>query len=196
MRVFFIDFEDSFSNNIISFLSSWDEVQTEIINFRKLHNYDLKGKNIILGPGPGHPCEYIDFFRGQGIGLREVICDARRVVGICLGHQLVFSIMYDCRVLRSSFPVHGQATTFKHPEMIKDIFGIDGELKLQRYNSLYVKVDHNSRVCDQLQLFYDKNDELLMSYESERFFTMQFHPESVGTSCSEGIFQAMKRFFM
>ncbi|WP_158536932.1 MULTISPECIES: aminodeoxychorismate/anthranilate synthase component II [Halobacteriovorax] len=196
MRIIFVDFEDSFTNNIISYLSHWKSCEIEVINFRDLKRHDLVNQNIILGPGPGHPSEYIDFFKQNNLELKANLKKARRIVGICLGHQLVLSSLYQCTINRSKYPIHGRTVKPKDLGLLSGIVEETNDINLQRYNSLYVEVNSENSLLKQTKLIFDNNNELLMAYEDERIFTMQFHPESVGTSCSESIFQAIERFFV
>lgn len=197
MKVLFIDFEDSFSNNIRSHLSQLESIDLSLKNYRNIKLCDFENQNIILGPGPGHPREYISYFSQKDIDLRLALLSTRRLVGICLGHQIIFNILFNCCIERSQFPMHGRPITFENPrKALQFLSSKSEELELQRYNSLYVKIDENDSIFSRAQLFFDINNELLMAYEEGSFFTMQFHPESVGTSCSKDIFQAIKGFLL
>ena len=55
-KVLFIDFEDSFSFNVVQELTEIG-LQVEVINwtdFNSVTDHDL----LVIGPGPGHPDDY------------------------------------------------------------------------------------------------------------------------------------------
>ncbi|POB14168.1 MULTISPECIES: aminodeoxychorismate/anthranilate synthase component II [unclassified Halobacteriovorax] len=210
MRLVFIDFEDSFTNNILSYFDQFD-FHIDIVNFRNLSKSNisdlLENQLVVLGPGPGHPEEYLKSFVSVGVNFKDELSKAKRIIGICLGHQLVLNIFDELRVVRSSRPMHGQAITMKleEDEDLFDCFNREDRTelihaKLQRYNSLKVEIDSGeyksgNKEC-LTQFIFDNNDELLMAYRPNFFFTMQFHPESVGTSCNNILFEAMNKFLM
>ncbi len=190
MKLLFIDFEDSFTNNILSYLSH--DFSLEVKNYRDVMREDFLDTNIILGPGPGHPEEYLNFFRSKGLNLAQLIQQTRRSLGICLGHQIILSEVFYAIIERSNFPMHGRGIRVLNSV---NLLGIDlGEFVFQRYNSLTAVM--NKATSNDHQIIYDENNEILITYLSERILTMQFHPESVGTSCSKSIFQAITSFFM
>lgn len=210
MKLVFIDFEDSFTNNILSYFNDFD-FDIEVINFRKLSlsniTHSLKNNLVVLGPGPGHPDEYLKLFSDAEVDFKAELEKARRLVGICLGHQIILHLFDELKVVRSSKPMHGQAVEMEIGEdsILFDCFSeVDREVlmraKLQRYNSLTLQISsgeyESGKWESETQLVFDKNHELLMAYRPNHFLTMQFHPESVGTSCNNILFQAMNKFFM
>ncbi|MGI4992539.1 aminodeoxychorismate/anthranilate synthase component II [Halobacteriovorax sp. GFR7] len=210
MKLVFIDFEDSFTNNILSYFSEFD-FEIEVINFRKLSpsniTHYLKNNFVVLGPGPGHPDEYLKLFKDTKIDFKAELQKARRLIGICLGHQIILHLFDELKVVRSSRPMHGQTVEMEIGEgqILFDCFSeVDREVllgaKLQRYNSLTLQIDsgcyYSGSWGSETQFVFDKHNELLMAYRPNHFLTMQFHPESVGTSCNNILFQAMNKFFM
>ncbi|EPZ50666.1 class I glutamine amidotransferase [Bacteriovorax sp. BAL6_X] len=213
MKLVFVDFEDSFTNNILSYFNEFD-FKIEVVNFRKLSHSNIahyfNNNLVVLGPGPGHPDEYLNLFKDAGIELTDFKAElqkARRLIGICLGHQMILYLLDELKVVRSSIPMHGQAVEIEIGEgqALFDCFSeadrkVLRRAKLQRYNSLTLQISsgdyYSGKWESETQLVFDKHNELLMAYRPNRFLTMQFHPESVGTSCNNILFQAMNKFFM
>jgi len=162
-KIFIIDFEDSFTFNIASELYSY-ETNIEVIphhaffaevnfkNFMKKSDIPIA---VILGPGPGDPGEYENYFDKI-----KQLKNAKFIylMGICLGHQ-VLSLIDGFFIKPSFFPGHGI--------QIKIHF-FDQDLLVQRYNSLAVFNSHNN-----------SNEILIRKWE--RGISYQFHPESIGT---------------
>ncbi len=165
-----IDFDDSFSLNLIE-LFSRIEINLKLVNWRDSKTlkseseFLMKDKSIlVLGPGPGHISEYENFFKEY----IQVFLDIIHVkkIGICLGHQLFLHHLYGLEIVKSSPAVHGRALK------MNDSF-------IQRYNSYTVLLDGSGR--DTWDYSLDSNGELAL-FRSPEVLTMQFHPESVGTN--------------
>ena len=162
-KIYIIDFEDSFTFNIASELYIY-ETRLEVIphnsffseesfnNFMNKSDFPIA---VILGPGPGDPREYKNYFdKIKQLKKAQFIY----LMGICLGHQMISLI--DGFVIRpSNFPGHGI--------QIK-IHLFDQDLLVQRYNSLAVFKSHSN-----------SNEILIRKWK--RGISYQFHPESIGT---------------
>ena len=167
-KCYIVDFEDSFTYNIAcelnAFLKNIEVVHYETFFRRDIIFSELTG--IILGPGPGHPNEYKKYYRKI-----ESLLENKNIIlmGICLGHQLICDIL-GFEILTSMNIVHGESC-------IVDFYG-QKEI-VQRYNSLAV---YNSKHLDLKHFSYSSFfDHELMILEGDRFFSLQFHPESIGT---------------
>lgn len=181
-KVLLLDFEDSFTYNVAQELDHWN-VHVDILQWSEFEDdmdYDL----LVLGPGPGHPIDYLSIFPK----LMKWIQEGRKLFGICLGHQ-IFWQLNGLTVEKSLFPLHGQTIKLELGQEWMDWLAIsdaDGEILVQRYNSLAVK--GNSSLTKNLI----SNGEILIS-QNNQVITYQFHPESVGTSCPRVFFSAVKR---
>lgn len=187
--IYLCDFEDSFTYNIYADLKE-QNLPVTIIPFKEIYQFlqtkiTSKTKEIIiLGPGPGHPEEY-NFIVSTIKSL--LVRKNLMLVGICLGHQLIWQARgFACH--HSSTPVHGQVQKI-------NLFGKD--LKVQRYNSLAIKL--NTEQINQLQQEGHNltlvNSELFAS-EFENVLTYQFHPESVGTTCPNLLYSPINEFLL
>ena len=187
--IYIVDFEDSFTHNISEVLMAQGICSTVIeqdLFFGKLdskcNSSFLFDKNIkygvVLGPGPGHPSEYLRY-----IDLINKLMNYENVfvMGICLGHQLIWYGRGE-EISERLTPVHGRVFSFLPPNW--DIFGplLENNLSVnvQQYNSLCLKESlmKNKQRDDQI---FSINDEVLMS-KGDRYFSTQFHPESIGSS--------------
>lgn len=196
MNVSICDFEDSFTYNIYSQLSSLS-IESRVIPFLHVKEFLQKMINskekhvIILGPGPGHPNEYLF--------LQETVLNLLKnenilVMGICLGHQLIW-YFNGHTVAHSKNALHGQVQEYKLTKFWSKLFG--KKIVVQRYNSLAVKLTpYEIQKCKDKNIhMYMDDDECVMSY-GPRYLSYQFHPESVGTSCPEQFFNPIKNFLL
>jgi anthranilate/para-aminobenzoate synthase component II len=173
VRATFIDFEDSFSFNIIQELSELG-IEVEYIlwsDWDKIPDSDL----LVLGPGPGHPDDYQRIFPLVG----EWLNTGKNFFGICLGHQ-IFWRLHGAEVIRSANPLHGQRVLLDLDTTWRAWFKLgDSPLYVQRYNSLAVPSNYSS-IRNDLSCFSQDGD--LMISKGNGILTYQFHPESQGTN--------------
>ncbi len=184
-KILIVDFDDSFIYNVAELCQSWS-LDFEVHHHSKITSEFItshKFKNIIWGPGPGHPEQYPKALELLKHLLKEEIFH----FGICLGHQLIFkSLGYE--IVSAESKKHGRSGKFKVPKwavFAEEFWGL--EIDVQYYSSLAVKKADTS---DDLKLVVD-NGAVLSGY-SENFLSYQFHPESVGTSCPEALFRGFK----
>lgn len=180
-KVLFIDFEDSFSFNVVQELTQIG-LQVEVISwteFNSVTDHDL----LVIGPGPGHPDDYHYIF--------DVIRDwqkaGKKMFGICLGHQILWRLK-GSEVVKSAFPLHGQKIKLTINSSWQKWLNLPAEIWVQSYNSLAV-VDS---IKDETIETMVENGEIIMS-RSPDFISYQFHPESVGTKCRESFFRPILR---
>jgi anthranilate/para-aminobenzoate synthase component II len=175
-KIFVIDFEDSFTFNIASELYK-HEKNIEVISHTDFFSNEffnliigIKQNRIavILGPGPGHPNTFSNYFdKIRILKTKKNIF----ILGICLGHQII-SLINGFKVRPSIKPLHGN--------QVKIDFNSKNIL-VQRYNSLSVYAN-------------DSSSEELMVNKWDRGISYQFHPESVGTHNSRIFFNDLLDF--
>jgi anthranilate synthase component II len=194
--VFIIDFDDSFTFNIVNSINKLklkilvishdksEEFLEEFISFKTTNN---KHQVLLLGPGPGHPNEYQHIFNllKQIINLPSIF-----IMGVCLGHQIIGSLLGG-EVVRSSFPKHGEKVEIKVPSWphIYPREMWNKNTSVQRYNSLVVQFKYLS---DRVLCSVDNGE--ISQLISTNLFSMQFHPESVGTSYPNLFFNSILNF--
>ena len=177
--IYLIDFDDSFTFNLASLLKEFGQV--EILHYSEVKSLYSKitfSDVVCLGPGPGHINEY-----------RETVSDLLRLcaefglftIGVCLGHQLIMSEIYKCEINRCLTPMHGQKVNLKHSKYFCNL----SSEKVQRYNSWTVEWN---TLCESMYMLDSEGELAYFLDEEKKVLTMQFHPESVGTSCPKAFF--------
>ena len=131
MKVTFIDFEDSFSYNVVQELELVG-LNSTIINWKDYEKNPDDGL-LVLGPGPGHPDDYQRIYPL----VQEWLNEKKPLFGVCLGHQLFWRLQSE-EVVRSKIPLHGQKVSLELTPEWREWLGIKGEVFVQRYNSLAV----------------------------------------------------------
>ena len=134
-KLTFIDFDDSFSFNIISYFKMFFNV--EILHWKNFEKaFGSKSEylrhNIVLGPGPGHVSDYRMV---QKVLNERILIGEEKYLGICLGHQLLWT-SFGGKVEKSNEIMHGR-TTRVNLSKLGDYFGINlnHSTLVQRYNS-------------------------------------------------------------
>ncbi len=175
LNILFIDFYDSFSYNIVQLVSelghrvsilSYEEVliQKEALSLHEL---------IILGPGPGHLSDYSEF-----IQFLEDSFNEHYFLGICLGHQMLGSINgHNLKKLET--PVHGQSLRVAESY---HFLGIDSSRAMAMfYNSWSLERGLSAKG----QCIVEHR--MITLIDLPNALGLQFHPESVGTSCPKRV---------
>lgn len=175
-KIYIIDFEDSFTFNIATELYAFEK-DIQVVshldffsakNFPKIMEQIKSPTAIILGPGPGSPEEYRQYFSF----FKELKNNPNVfLMGICLGHQML-ALMEGMSVRTSLRPVHG--------EQVKINFD-NKNILVQRYNSLGVFESKKSQNEIQIRQW-------------DRGVSYQFHPESIGTENRELFFKDLLDF--
>ncbi|MGE3608160.1 MAG: aminodeoxychorismate/anthranilate synthase component II [Bacteriovoracaceae bacterium] len=179
IKALFIDFDDSFTYNVVQELSEIG-IQVELIHWKDFESLG-KAELLVLGPGPGHPDDYQQIFPM----IQNWMSLNLPVMGICLGHQILWRMRGE-NVVRSKSPSHGQKVHLNLNEKWKKKFNLNSDVEVQRYNSLCVPLQAALRNPD-LEV-WAVDDEIMIS-KGKNVLTYQFHPESVGTSYRRPFFQ-------
>ena len=172
MKATFIDFEDSFSYNVVQELVETG-FDVKIIHWRDYEENPREGL-LVLGPGPGHPDDYQAIFPL----VKEWLKEEKPFFGVCLGHQIFWCLQNE-EIVRSKNPLHGQKVKLDLSEKWRKWLGIAGDVYVQRYNSL--TVTSQALVRNPYIECFVQDDEILIS-KTPFLITYQFHPESIGTT--------------
>lgn len=181
MKATFIDFDDSFSFNVVQELTEVG-FNVTVMHWKDYENNPESGL-LILGPGPGHPDDYIQIFPL----VKDWLNKEKPFVGICLGHQIFWRLQEE-DVVRSKEPLHGQKVKLDLTDNWREWLKIKGDVFVQRYNSLAVMGQAALR-NPYLQNFI-QNDEIMIT-RSSHVITYQFHPESIGTTYRKKFMQVI-----
>jgi len=172
--ILMIDNYDSFTWNLVQYLSELDEVRTVRNDRVTLEEIDgMAPSHIVISPGPGTPDD-------SGISKDVIRAFQGRVpvLGVCLGHQAMGAV-FGGRVVRAGEPCHGKVSLIHHRgEGILE--GMPAPFRATRYHSLVVE---ESSLPGELKVTARTSDGTVMAMEhrDHPLFGVQFHPESILT---------------
>jgi para-aminobenzoate synthetase component II len=181
IMILVIDNYDSFTYNLVQYLGELGAQmhvvrndQTTVDEIRE----DLP-KAIVISPGPKTPNE-------AGICLDVITQFAGKVpiLGVCLGHQAIGQA-FGGKVIRAPMLMHGKTSQIEHDG--KTIFaGLPNPFVATRYHSLIVEKESLPK-C--LEVSAISGDGLIMGmrHREMKIEGVQFHPESILTTCGKGI---------
>jgi len=188
MRIAIIDNYDSFTYNLVQYLSELgarvDVVRNDVTTPEAL----LAGAaaqsgagpaaapdGVVISPGPGDP-------HGAGISIESVRACARAgtpLLGVCLGHQS-FGVAFGGRIVRARSIMHGKISAIEHDG--KGVFaGLPSPFEATRYHSLVID---GESVPDELEVTARTSDGEIMGvrHREHPIEGVQFHPESILTA--------------
>ncbi len=168
-RALLIDHDDSFTQNIRSWLSEKFDVtiinHTEISEFKKISEFDL----IVMSPGPRSPQDY-----PHSLKFLSELNHSQYVLGICLGMQMM-TVACGGTVQTYTPPYHGKTSTLESADQ-----KINGQT-VARYHSIICQLPENQfeliATSDQLPMW--------ILHTEKNWMGMQFHPESFLTVSPE-----------
>ena len=179
--IYLVDFDDSFTGNIKAELIL-AKIKVTMVHWQEQLWHDQH--HVILGPGPGSPTQYHQIFTVLSKRLNNPLS---KTVGICLGHQIL-GILNQQQLVEASEKVHGQSVEVQIPNWPWFLQLAGKKTKMMRYNSLCVKVITHKQ-------FHQLNSsgESIFSF-GRNYFSMQYHPESLGTPQRRYFFSAIREF--
>ena len=185
--ILLIDNYDSFTWNLVQYLGELgstpevfrnDEITVEEVARRK-------PSAIVISPGPGRP-------EDAGIS-RDVI---RRlsgevpILGVCLGHQCIGEV-FGGRVVRADRLVHGKTSAVIHTG--RGIFlDVDNPFQATRYHSLIVAREGLPEKL-QIMAWTPENEIMAVRHKDHETWGVQFHPESILTTCGKDLLRNFLR---
>jgi anthranilate synthase component 2 len=177
-RVLFVDNFDSFTYNLVEYVSEHGtetEVLRNTVSLDDVRAYDPDA--IVVSPGPGHPKNDRDVGVTMPV-LRELSPEVP-TLGVCLGLEAAV-YAYGGTIGRAPRPVHGKAFPVDHDG--KGVFrGLEQGFTAGRYHSL---VATEVPECFEVSATTaDSGEDLVMGVRHREYpiECVQFHPESVLT---------------
>ena len=172
LRVAVIDNYDSFTYNLVQFLSELGArcrtYRNDVVSLGELADHDA----LVISPGPGTPDD-------AGISLEAIreLSGQLPILGVCLGHQAIAQ-SFGGRIVRDE-PVHGKTALVSH-DGNTPFEGLPDPFEATRYHSLVVE---RTTVPADLQVSAWTEDGRVMGlrHTSHPTLGVQFHPESVLT---------------
>lgn len=180
--VLLIDNYDSFTYNLVQLVGSIGSdirvIRNDELNVEEIRR--LRPSHIILSPGPGYP-------KDAGI-CEEVIMQLKEevpILGICLGHQAICEA-FGARITHAKHLIHGKQSNIHIANGAAIFHGLAPLIQAARYHSLIAEKD--SLPDDLLVIAEDDEGEIMaVQHRYYEIYGLQFHPESILTSCGEAI---------
>jgi anthranilate synthase component 2 len=181
-RILFIDNFDSFTYNLVEYVS--EHAETEVVrNTVSLAEVRAAAPDgIVVSPGPGHPKNDRDV--GVTLDVLRELSPTVPTLGVCLGLEAAVHA-YGGSVGRAPEPVHGKAFAIDH-----DGRGVFAELaqgfRAGRYHSLIA-----TEIPDCFAVSARTDDGLVMGirHREHPIECVQFHPESVLTGVGHDVIE-------
>ena len=186
LTVLFIDNYDSFTYNLVEYVSQLPGTETEILkNTAALEDVRAVDPDaIVISPGPGHPKNDRD------VGVTMDVLDELTEIptlGVCLGLEAAV-YAYGGTVGRAPDPIHGKASAVDHDG--EGVFeGLEQGFRAGRYHSL---VATEVPDCFEVSATAEHGSETLVMGVRHREYPLecvQFHPESVLTAVGHDVIE-------
>ncbi len=182
MRLLMIDNYDSFTYNLVQYLSELG-AEVEVHRNDALDAEALLGRGgdgVVISPGPGEPL-------GAGISVAAVrLCAERRVpmLGVCLGHQSL-GVAFGGRIVRARSIMHGKVSSIRHDG--RGLFtGLPSPFEATRYHSLVIDEDGFPEALE-ITARTDDGEIMGARHRELPLFGVQFHPESIMTEVGKAL---------
>jgi len=184
-RVLFIDNFDSFTYNLVEYVSQHDDTEVEVLrNTASLEEVRAVDPDaIIISPGPGHPKNDRDV--GVTLEVLREVSPEVPTLGVCLGLEAAV-YEYGGSVGRAPEPIHGKAFPVDH-DGAGVYAGLEDGFQGGRYHSL---VALEVPTCFEVTATTDHDgEELVMGvrHREHPIECVQFHPESVLTAAGHDV---------
>lgn len=181
--ILLIDNYDSFSYNLYQLIGSVIQDNKSVKQDIKVIRNDeltineiekLNPDAIVISPGPGKPSE-----AGICIKLVRHFYNKKPLLGICLGHQVIFEA-FEGVVSYADKLMHGKQSIINLDNKRILFKGLDQKISVGRYHSL---VGLASKLPRQLVITASTENGEIMAIEHENYpvYGLQFHPESILT---------------
>jgi len=126
----------------------------------------------VLSPGPGSPKDFDCENTIKKVRARDL-----PIFGVCLGQQALTEA-YGGKLAQLDVPMHGKPSRIKVSEDSLVFSGLDSEVTVGRYHSLYAQ---SSELPKDFRVTATTDDGVIMAIEhkTEPVAAVQFHPESI-----------------
>ncbi|MBF0540099.1 MAG: aminodeoxychorismate/anthranilate synthase component II [Nitrospirae bacterium] len=176
-----IDNYDSFTYNLVQYFGELGEdikvFRNDAITIAEIIR--LNPQRIIISPGPCTPKE-----AGISVPIIKEFGGKIPILGVCLGHQSI-GFAFGADVVRAQRLMHGKTSMIHHDG--KTIYkGLKSPFEATRYHSLIIR---NNTLPDTFEVtaWTDENEIMGVRHKTMAIEGVQFHPESILTSCGMDI---------
>ena len=182
-RILFIDNLDSFTYNIVHYLSVGG-AQVDVVRIDEVVAVDQadwllqlqKYDGYVVGPGPGQPHSHPKL-----MSTLELTVGKLPVLGVCLGLQAIGQL-YGWELTHGEVPVHGKPSFVEHSG--QGIFqDLPNPMQVGRYHSLVIKPPSTGGLESEMLRIEATCDGAVMAVSDlmKQIWAVQFHPESILT---------------
>lgn len=182
LKILLLDNYDSFTYNLVHLIEQILHAKIEVFKNDQIALEDIKKYDkIMLSPGPGIPDE-----AGLLKPLIQEYSSTKSILGVCLGHQAIAEV-FGATLINLDVPFHGVSTPLKILDKNNRLYKeLNDNQLVGRYHSWVV--DHNN-LPQCLEITAVDNYDIIMGLSHKNYDVqgVQFHPESVLTSCGEKI---------
>lgn len=175
MKIALIDFDDSFTYNLVSLIKELKQ-EIYVYNFLKINHKIIKEHEaFILSPGAETPNKKkkIMYF------LEKIIKKNKPILGICLGFQIL-AYYFGNQFHKMKIAQHGTISQLK---IIKNDFifkELPKKIEVGRYHSWEVKFKKNNPL-EVLAISINDQVSMVFKHKFNPIYAFQFHPESILT---------------
>ncbi len=180
-RVLMIDNYDSFTYNLVQYLS---DLGAEVTVWRN-DRFSLEEVSaldpglIVISPGPGRPER-----AGLTMALIKRFAETYPILGVCLGHQAIGAV-FGGRIVRAERIMHGKTSEIRHDG--RGVFaGLPNPMTATRYHSLLIE---RGGLPERLEVCAETAEGEIMGVRVRGLPVagVQFHPESILTPAGKSL---------
>ncbi len=140
---------------------------------------------IVISPGPGRPAD-----AGISSAVVEALSGQIPILGVCLGHQCIGEV-FGGKIVRAERLVHGKTSAVIHTG--RGIFlDVDNPFQATRYHSLLVAREGLPEKL-QIMAWTAENEIMAVRHRDHETWGVQFHPESILTTCGKDLLRNFLR---
>lgn len=181
-KIAVIDNYDSFTYNLVHALEQLSGRQVDVYRNDKVGKDDLAPYDgIVLSPGPGIPGE-----AGSLNGIIRRYAPAKRILGVCLGHQAIAEV-FGGKLVNINKVFHGVSTKVRITDPGDDLYrDIPDEFDAGRYHSWIVS-EEDLPPCFRVTAVAEDGEIMGITHLEYDVRGVQYHPESILTGPGEQI---------
>jgi len=180
--ILLIDNYDSFTYNLYQYICELSAQKTVVIRNDDISADEILAmeyERLVISPGPGRP-------EKAGVCLEIIKKETKRpILGVCLGHQAV-CLAYGINITYAAGIFHGKRSYINIIRDSKLFRNMERRIEGARYHSL--AADRTSDFSEIIVTSVTDDGEIMsVEHRDLPVFGIQFHPESILTSCGKKI---------
>ncbi len=179
LRLFMLDNYDSFTYNLVQYLSEFGAEVAVARNDAVTPSEVAAGgyHGVVISPGPGVPAD-----AGVSEAVIRAVTGRTPLLGVCLGHQALGEV-FGARVVRAERLMHGKTSPVLHDG--RDLFaGLENPFTATRYHSLLLERGSVNGVLE-ISAWTEEGEVMAIRHREAPAWGVQFHPESILTGAGK-----------